>query len=139
MPDALFNDKFSPPSPAALAAGLGKTLALWTALADLAALAGGMGEWKFYGAKYGWQFKVVRGKRSLLYLIPGPGKFTAAMALDREAVGRLDGSGLPREVVVAIRSAKKAPEGQPARVEVTGKKEEAIARKLVEVKVGRQV
>lgn len=125
---SVFLEKAAPPDAAHLAQALGKANAAWVALVgDLEGLAL---EWKFYGAKHGWQLKAVKGKRSILYLVPNEGSFTAALALRPAAVARL---ALPfrREV----EGAKPGPEGHPARVQVKTRGDLQLVKQLVALKL----
>jgi hypothetical protein len=136
MPSSLL-DRASPPDDAALARVLGQAKRWWDAvLADLGAREDGLvPQWKVYGAKHGWQLKVSKGKRAVVYLIPHTGTFTAGLALGGRAVAALASSGLPSDLAEAIRSAKKATEGRPARVEVGSGKQVAVVRALIALKL----
>ena len=82
-------------------------------------------QWKFYGAKHGWQVKVSDGKRAIVYLIPRSGRFTAAMALRDAAIQAARASGLPpalveqaaRVVVTGAAQAKRVLRSQALRLE----------------------
>ena len=88
-------------------------------------------EWKQYGAQHGWQVKVSRRRRALLYLTPHEGQFTAALALGEAAVKALGHSGLPSELITDIACSPTLPEGKAARVDVkTLKQTEVVARLL---------
>ena len=76
-----------PPDDAELAEVLGDAMAAWQAIvARVAGEPGLTSEWKYYGDKHGWQWKVLDGKRTVLYLIPKEGWFTAATALSDDGV-----------------------------------------------------
>lgn len=92
-------------------------------------------EWKFYGKKQGWQLKLMKKKRALLYMVPHEGSFLAGMALNEFAMQALAGSGLPTEFIEQVENEKTYPEGQPARVEVTSKEHLEIVKKLIEIKL----
>jgi hypothetical protein len=115
-----FTEKAGPPDDDALGAVLGAARKHWEAL--LAHVDGSHAdlrrEWKFYGAKYGWQLKVLDRKKAVLYLIPHERSFMAALPLGPRAVEELASTPLPPALVEEIRGAKASPEGQPARVEV---------------------
>jgi hypothetical protein len=115
---------------------LGKARKPWDALrAHLEGLEGVASEWKFYGARHGWQLKVVAQRRALLYLIPREGRFTAALALRADAIAALRSSGVPAKLVREIEAARESPEGKPARVEVSGMRELAVVKTLIAVKL----
>lgn len=134
-----FTDRSHPPTEAELASGLGDAASHWAGLvAHVVATAGAVPEWKFYGAKHGWQLKLMSGRRALVYLIPRDGCFTAGLALDPAAVDALGSAGLPAELVREIREAKTYPEGRPARVVVRGSEDVAVAERLVALKAARR-
>lgn len=118
-------------------AALGRAAAVWdTLVAELAALPGPPRlEWKFYGAKHGWQVKASTARHALIYLMPRDGHFMAALALNPAALARLAEAGLPVERVEAIRTARSGPEGHPARIEVKGARELGLVRKLLALKL----
>ncbi len=132
-----FNDKSKCPDAAALAELLGKANTAWVALVEhLESEVDGVDlAWKFYGSKMGWQLKATRKRKALLYMIPKPGKFTAALALALAAVDALDDAGLPAALVAEIRAAKTYAEGTPARIEVTSKRQLANVRRLLTLKL----
>lgn len=135
--EVVFPEKAHPPADAALKEALGKAKPHWDAL--LAHLdddhEGLAREWKFYGAKFGWQLKVAGKKKAILYLVPRAGRFLAALALDQKAVAALKASDLPAELVREVEIAKAYPEGRPARVEVTARKQLDVVKRLIALKL----
>jgi Protein of unknown function (DUF3788) len=132
-----FTDKSKAPDDKTLAEMLGKAGKHWDALvkhldADPTGL---IGEWKFYGPKYGWQLKVSCKRRAVLYLVPGQDCFLAAMALNDSAVEAVRESGLPASLIREIETAKAYPEGRPARVNVTAKNRVEIVKRLLAIKL----
>ena len=125
----------SGPEASELSAALGRSQPLWEALVE-GLPAGLVPEWKFYGAKHGWQLKVLKGKRAVLYLIPHDGYFTAAVALNARALAALGGSGLPPDLVREIEDGPKLPEGKAARIQVTTRAQLAQVRTLLDLKLG---
>lgn len=122
--------------PREVAARLGKARPAWEALrAFLDAVPGATSAWKFYGAKHSWQLKVTMNRRALVYLIPRAGSFTAALALRRPAVAALRDSKLAAAQIREIEAAKPSPEGQPARIVVTGARQLAWVKQLVMIKL----
>jgi len=136
MPSVL-DDKTKKPNEAALAEVLSKAKRYWDEILEyLDRQCSGLAqEWKFYGQKYGWQLKLADKKRALIYLIPHQGHFTAALALKDEAVQALKNSGLPPQLVHEIETAKVVPEGRPARIEVNGRPEAEIVKRLLDIKL----
>ncbi|MCC6157428.1 MAG: DUF3788 family protein [Deltaproteobacteria bacterium] len=137
MSEPVFADKTRLPSDADLATVLGAANAHWDFLIAFVRknCPEAVHEWKFYGAKYGWQLKIVHAKKALLYMIPHQGGFNAALALRPPALAALREAGLPEEFVREIEAAKESPEGRPARVFVKTKKDAALAAKLVGLKL----
>lgn len=120
------------PDDAALAKVLGPARAHWDAL--LRKLDERVTrEWKFYGEVRGWQLKVLRRKKALLYLIPRGGRFTAAFPLSEPAFEAVRGSDLPAAFITEVEGAKKYPEGRPARIDVSDKKSATLATKVLEL------
>ncbi len=128
-----FVDRSHPPDDARLAAVLGPAKACWDAvLAQVEAEREGVvPEWKFYGAKHGWQLKLVRKRRAFLYLIPYEGRFVAGMALSPAEVARLREARVPDALIEEIESAKASTEGRPARVEVRTADQLTTLRRLL--------
>jgi hypothetical protein len=119
-------------------AGLGVSRSLWVRLVERAVASYGLQPvWKDYGAKHGWQLKLMRGRRVALYLIPKDGTFVAALALDGAAVEALPLHRIPARVVDEIRAAAPAPEGHPARIRVETERDADLAWRLVGIKLGR--
>jgi hypothetical protein len=134
---AYFDDKAHKPTDKRLATALGKSKKCWDAILEGVDRArGGLGcEWKFYGAKFGWQLKVMDKKRTVLYLVPREGGFLAAMALSERAVAAVRVSSLPPTLVSEIETAKVLPEGRPARIEVTSAKQLEVVRQLMAIQL----
>jgi hypothetical protein len=61
-----------------------------------------------YGAKHGWQLKLVAKKRAVAYLIPHDGYFTVAVALRPDAIAELEQSGFSPAQVREVERAMKA-------------------------------
>jgi hypothetical protein len=78
-------------------------------------------EWKYYGKKYGWQLKVVRKGKALLYLIPQEKSFKIGLAVRENEKERLMNSSLPPKTKEQLATAKKYPEGYPLRLEIKSK------------------
>ncbi len=128
----------APPDDAALARLLGAAKRPWDELLRFVdeKCPGAAREWKFYGAKHGWQVRVVARKRALLYLIPREGRFTAAVALRETAIAALRADrAVPAALLRELDAARAAPEGKPARVEVTRRADLALVERLVAAKL----
>lgn len=75
-------------------------------------------EWKYYGKKYGWQLKVIRKGKALLYLTPHEGSFLIGCAVRDNERDLLLNSRLPKKVKQELSAAKKYAEGYPLRLSV---------------------
>lgn len=130
-------DKSAPPDDATLAAALGRAKPQWDHIVARAHIAcpGLAGEWKHYGQKHGWQLKLATKKRAIIYLIPHRGSFTAALALNPRAVAALRDGGFAESYVREVENGRTSPEGKPARVEVSDRKDGETVIKLLAVKV----
>ena len=91
--------------------------------------------WKFYGKKSGWTVKVVRKKRTILYMTPLTGHFRVATAFGEKAVAAAHESDLPEDVVAEIDGARKYVEGRPVVVEVRRKKDLGVVRTIAAIKM----
>jgi hypothetical protein len=117
---------------------LGRAGGLWNRLkASLSAQFEPLAEtWKFSGAKYGWSLQLQYKKRTVVYLIPNEGQFTAAFAFGEKAVAAAHASDLPANILDLIDNAKEYPEGRAVRMEVKAKKDVGIVEKLAGIKMG---
>ncbi len=130
-------DKATKPDDTSLSKALGKSKPHWDAIIarvvdehpELTR------EWKFYGAKHGWQLRIARKKAVVLYMIPHQGSFLAALALKEPALAVLRSSGFLAGLVAEIDGAKANVEGRPARIEVTRKGQVDIVLRLLELKL----
>ncbi len=75
-------------------------------------------EWKFYGAKYGWQLKPVHKGKALFYLLPLEKSFLVAFAVREKERETLLKAKLPLKIKDKLRTAKKLFEGYPLRLPV---------------------
>ena len=139
MSDVVFVERSQQPTEARLEETLGRAKAHWdTILAHTGAVVAGLHqEWRYYGRKYGWIFKLACAKRALLYLSPKERCFTASTALKEPAVAVLRERHLPEALVQEIENAKAHPEGRPARVRVGAQKDVVVVKKLLALKLER--
>ncbi len=92
-------------------------------------------EWKFYGAKHGWQLEVSVGKKALIYVIPDVGQLRVGLAFKGAALERLVASDLPKALIAEVVEAREYGEGRPARVVVRGLEDAAIVLGLIAAKL----
>ena len=125
-----FDRKESVPDESTLKEALG---AVYPAYTELVTLIGTyQREWKFYGAKIGWQFKVTHKGKALFYMTPQKSSFRLAFAVcDKEKEALLD-SNLPAKTKEELATAKKSPEGFPLRLQVNKKSDMKCVRLVIE-------
>ena len=137
MSDVVFVESSQQPTEARLEETLGRAKAHWdTILAHAGAVVAGFHqEWKYYGQKYGWTLILANAKRALLYLSPKERCFMASTALREPAVAALQERRFPDALVEAIENAKAYRGARPARVRVGAKKDVAVVKKLLALKL----
>ncbi len=132
-----FDDKSSTPRAAELRKTLGRTAGLWDELKEhLESEYQPLSEkWTFAGQKWGWSLQLKQKKRTILYMTPREGFFTAGFVLGERAVKAARESGLPEPVLAMIESAKKYVEGRGVRIELRTKKDLNNTKKLAAIKM----
>ena len=132
-----FIGKAKQPSEKELAAALGRAKAAWDRLlADLDRECGAdVHEWKCYSPKTGWALRVMRKKRTIVWLAPSVRSFTTAFILGDKAARAARKAPLPPRVLAMIDKAPKYPEGRMVRLEAKTSKDVQIARKIAAVKL----
>ena len=132
-----FVGKSQEPSEAELAMELGSAKPFWDRL--LATLAtqyrSNVREWSSYSPKARWSLKVKHDQRTIVYLSPSRGCFTASFALGDKAVKAAQQSGLPQRALDMIKDAKRYAEGTAVRIDVYGTKDVAVVEKLAAIKL----
>jgi hypothetical protein len=125
------------PTDAELAQALGAAKPVWDGLiAGLAAQHGVSGrEWKCYSAKAGWALRLLRGKRTILWLSPCQGCFRVAFALGDKALLAAQHSALSAPAMRALQQAERYPEGTGVRLLIKGPKDVPTVRKLAVAKL----
>jgi hypothetical protein len=107
------------PTPEEVSAALGPAAELWNQLVDWLA---GQGvadqEWKSSSAKYGWSLRLIRKKRTIIYLGPCDGCFRAAFVLGDRAVAAARQSDLSKAVLKLLDEAPRYAEGTGLRLMV---------------------
>jgi Protein of unknown function (DUF3788) len=136
LPNA-FIGKAKKPSDGELAAELGAAKTIWDQLVRELAEEHGIDvqEWNSYSRKAGWSLRLMRKERSIVYLSPHRGCFTASFALGDKAVQVARHSGLSPQVLKIISEAKRYAEGTAVRIEVKTGKDVAVVKKLAAVKL----
>ena len=93
-------------------------------------------EWKQYGKKTGWQLKLFKGKRNIMFVVPFEGSFIVYFTFGDKAVQQVMESDLPDEIKTELQNARKYMEGRGINLSITGETEnvdEII--KLIEIKL----
>jgi len=137
LPPNAFIGSRQKPADAALAAALGSAKPAWDQL--IASLAADHGvtiqEWKSYSAKAGWSLRLLRGKRTIVWLAPCEGCFRVAFILGEKAVAAARQGGVPAPLLRLIDEAEKYPEGTGIRLHVKALKDLPAVKKLAEIKL----
>jgi hypothetical protein len=134
---SIFDDKNSRPNMKDLEAALGRSFRLWS---DLTAWLEERFEpttetWQFTGEKWGWNLKVQKKKRAILYLTPQKKSFLAGFALGEKAVKAAVAAGLPDDVKKEIHEAPKYAEGRGVRLSVRNKSRNNAVKIIAEAKM----
>jgi len=125
------------PSADELDSALGPSANLWDQFVEWLAEEHGVGlqEWKCYSVKFGWSLRLMFKKRTIVYLSPCDGCFRVLFILGDCAVEAATQTGLPADVITAIRQAPKYPEGTGIRLLVHRESDLDAIRKLAVIKL----
>ncbi len=137
METSVFTDKSAKPDNLKLTKAIGDTAKFWAAIKKHIEDTYGAWneEWKFYGASSGWTLKVLLKKRNLFFFTPLSGYFRVAFVFGDRAVGAVEKSDLPTDLIETLRNARKYAEGRGIRVEVRSLKDVESVNKLIDIKV----
>ena len=116
-----FIGKTTPPTDAELAAALGAAKPIWDELLRQLAAEHAVAThvWKSHSPqKWGWSLRVLRAKRTIVWLSPGQRGFTVLFILGEKAVAAARAQKFPRAIVAALDAAPKYPEGTGLRLVV---------------------
>ena len=91
-------------------------------------------EWKSYGAKSGWSLRLMRGKRTIVWLVPSAGCFEVAFIFGEKALTAIRQTAVSR-VLRMLDEAPEYPEGTGLRFQVTAVKDIAVVKKLAAIKL----
>jgi hypothetical protein len=125
------------PAEADLIAVLGAAHPVWVRLlSDLERAHGPLTlEWKSYSAKHGWALRVLRKKRTVVWLSPAQGAFIAGFILGEKAMQAARATKLPARLVRVLETAPKYPEGTGVRLEVKSPREVPALLTLAAIKL----
>lgn len=137
MLENAFIGRAEKPTDTDLSTALGRTKAVWDQLLlDLAREHGAeTHEWKSYSARYGWSLRIVRKKRTIVWLSPGEGGFMVLFILGEKAVAAARSANLTEKVRLALEVAPKYPEGTGLRLLVKSARDLPPLSALAAIKV----
>jgi len=137
METSVFTDQSVKPDNIRLTKALGNRAKFWEAIKKYIGDTYGASneEWKFYGAASGWTLKVLLKKRNLFFFTPLGGYFRVAFVFGDKAVGAVEKSGLPKDLINALKNARKYAEGRGVRVEVRSLKDVESVMRLIDIKI----
>jgi hypothetical protein len=126
-----------PPTAAALARVLGATQPLWDELvAHLeATYAPVTPEWKMARTSPLGFLRLIRKRRTILYLLPRDGCFLTAFVFGEKATAAVRASDVPATVVTALNEARVYAEGRGIRLETHTSQDVATMKKLAAIKM----
>jgi hypothetical protein len=137
LPLNAFIGKSEKPTDAGLGKVLGPMKPVWDSLiAELASQHQvAIQEWKCYSLKSGWSLRLMRGKRTILWMAPCSGCFRVAFILGDKAILAARQGGLSARLLRMLDEAEKYPEGTGIRLHVRGTRDLANVVKLAEIKL----
>jgi hypothetical protein len=136
LPPNAFVGRADAPTEADLQLALGPLQALWDeALAVLARDCGAAEvEWKSYSLKSGWALRVLRGKRTIVWLAVCQGGFRISLVLGENAMQQARGADLPPAARKIVDDAPHYPEGWGLRFQISGPADLAAPLTLASIK-----
>lgn len=137
MPTNAFIGKTTAPTAAELAAALGPAAGAWRGLLEHLARdhAPVSREWKCFSPKWGWSLRVLRRKRTILWLSPARDVFTVLFILGDRAVRATRRAGLPVIIARRLAAAPRYPEGTGLRLDVRSPRSLPALRRLAAIKL----
>jgi hypothetical protein len=125
------------PSDADLNEALGLAKPSWDGLVTEMAAEHGVAtqEWKSYSPKAGWALRLLRGKRTILWLAPFKGSFEVLFILGGKALSAAHQSRLSALGRRALEQAKTYPEGTGVRLLVKGPRDIPTIKKIAVLKL----
>ncbi|TYQ17892.1 UNVERIFIED_CONTAM: uncharacterized protein DUF3788 [Acetivibrio alkalicellulosi] len=135
-----FCDKHILPSEEEVKGILGKAAEVWEKLKGYIQEYGLIKEeWKIYSQKAGWCKKILittgKEERNIIFLYPNVEHFTGILVFGKKAVQDAQNSGIPDEILCKILKAKEYKEGRSFDVEIRGKRDFEIIKKLIDIKI----
>ena len=131
------HDKSRQPDDANLAEALGRSTARWDELIAHVedTYAPVTHKWGPPYKEFAWSLRLIRKRRTILYLIPCPRYFLCAFVLGGKATDAARAAGLPDSVMAAINDAPVYGEGRGFRLEVRTKADVETMKQLAAIKM----
>lgn len=132
-----FIGKKEPPTDEELAVALGPAKVVWDRLLSELDREYGVQDrvWKSHSPKWGWSLRVLRKKRTILWLSPRPGCFEVLFILGAKAMQAAAAAKLPQPIVKIMKEAPKYPEGTGVRILMKSAKYLPTIKKLTAIKL----
>ena len=137
MAFSVFEDKNIEPNERDLKKALGTSYMYWDEVVQYVDKSYGHSEavWRFTGQRYGWNMRIVRKKRNIVYFTPKPGFFINGFVFGDRAVRAAEQRGLPSSIINIIHEAPKYAEGTGFRIEVHDQSTVLHIKKLIDIKI----
>jgi len=136
-PPNAFIGRAAEPTDADIAKALGAVKPVWDRLITGLEAEHGVAirEWKSYSLKTGWALRLLRGKRTIVWLAPCTGCFQVAFILGDKALQAARQSKLSAPARQALDEAQNYPEGTGVRLLIKGPKDVPAVKKLAIAKL----
>ena len=133
----MFLDKSCKPNDKMLSEVLGRSYKYWKQIQSVLNHQYGevAPEWKYYGPKSGWTFKMMLKKRNLFFLDPCDKYFRIAFVFGDKAVKAIEESDLRPDLIEEVKGAKRHPEGRGLRIEFRRREQIEDVVRLTTIKV----
>ena len=134
---SVFDDKAVMPDDGMVSAALGKAAPVWNELRTyiMDNYPHVAGEWKHYGKAAGWTYKLLSGKRNLLFFVPMRDRFRLRIVLGEKGCARVENDGgLPDEIREAFRAATPYAEGRSVDIDVEQREQLEAIKRLLKIK-----
>jgi hypothetical protein len=133
-----FIGKTEMPTRAEVAEVLGPKVKLWDEFINWMSEKEGVSEQEWKGVvvkKYGWNLRLKKKGRNIIYLSPGKDCFMASFVLSDKALEQAKHAHLPKAVEEALAAAPRYPEGNGVRLLVQREGNLGAVRKIAAIKV----
>jgi Protein of unknown function (DUF3788) len=127
----------TPPTDVELSQALGAPKALWDRIiAELSQEFGvPLQEWKCYSRKSGWAMRVMRGKRTIVWLAPCAGSIQVAFIIGDRAIKAARTNGGSAKLLRLLDKGQKYPEGTGVRLNIKNDKDLPLVKELAALKL----